>query len=29
MQQFWQHEVAKTKEDVGERINPTFREGHE
>jgi alkylated DNA repair dioxygenase AlkB len=25
MQQFWQHEVPKTKEDVGERINLTFR----
>lgn len=25
MQQFWQHEVPKTKLDVGERINLTFR----
>jgi alkylated DNA repair dioxygenase AlkB len=25
MQQFWQHEVPKTKQDVGERINLTFR----
>lgn len=25
MQQFWKHEVPKTKEDVGERINLTFR----
>jgi alkylated DNA repair dioxygenase AlkB len=26
MQQFWQHEVPKTKQLVGERINLTFRE---
>ena len=26
MQQFWQHEVPKTKQVVGERINLTFRE---
>ncbi len=26
MQQFWKHEVPKTKEHVGERINLTFRE---
>lgn len=26
MQQFWQHEVPKTKQDVGERINLTFRQ---
>ncbi len=26
MQQFWKHEVPKTKENVGERINLTFRE---
>ena len=26
MQQFWQHEVPKTKRHVGERINLTFRE---
>lgn len=26
MQQFWQHEVPKTKQPVGERINLTFRE---
>lgn len=26
MQQFWQHEVPKTKRPVGERINLTFRE---
>jgi alkylated DNA repair dioxygenase AlkB len=26
MQQFWQHEVPKTKEIVGERINLTFRQ---
>ena len=25
MQQFWQHEVPKTKLNVGERINLTFR----
>jgi alkylated DNA repair dioxygenase AlkB len=25
MQQFWKHEVPKTKEDVGERINLTLR----
>ena len=25
MQQFWKHEVPKTKEDVGERINLTYR----
>jgi len=25
MQQFWQHEVPKTKQKVGERINTTFR----
>ena len=25
MQQFWQHEVPKTKKKVGERINLTFR----
>jgi alkylated DNA repair dioxygenase AlkB len=25
MQQFWKHEVPKTKENVGERINLTFR----
>jgi alkylated DNA repair dioxygenase AlkB len=25
MQQFWKHEVPKTKHDVGERINLTFR----
>jgi hypothetical protein len=25
MQQFWKHEVPKTKEAVGERINLTFR----
>jgi hypothetical protein len=25
MQQFWQHEVPKTKQNVGERINVTFR----
>jgi len=25
MQQVWQHEVPKTKQDVGERINLTFR----
>jgi alkylated DNA repair dioxygenase AlkB len=25
MQQFWKHEVPKTTEDVGERINLTFR----
>jgi alkylated DNA repair dioxygenase AlkB len=25
MQQFWRHEVPKTKEEVGERINLTFR----
>jgi alkylated DNA repair dioxygenase AlkB len=25
MQQFWKHEVPKTKESVGERINLTFR----
>ena len=29
MQQFWQHEVPKTKEHVGERINLTFRKIHE
>jgi alkylated DNA repair dioxygenase AlkB len=26
MQQFWQHEIPKTKQVVGERINLTFRE---
>ena len=26
MQQFWKHEVPKTKENVGERINLTFRQ---
>ena len=26
MQQFWQHEVPKTKQNVGERINLTFRQ---
>ncbi len=26
MQQFWKHEIPKTKEPVGERINLTFRE---
>ena len=26
MQQFWKHEIPKTKENVGERINLTFRE---
>ena len=26
MQQFWKHEVPKTKEEVGERINLTFRQ---
>ena len=25
MQRFWKHEVPKTNEDVGERINLTFR----
>ena len=25
MQQFWKHEVPKTNENVGERINLTFR----
>ena len=25
MQEYWQHEVPKTKQDVGERINLTFR----
>jgi len=25
MQQFWQHEVPKTKINIGERINLTFR----
>jgi alkylated DNA repair dioxygenase AlkB len=25
MQQFWKHDVPKTKEKVGERINLTFR----
>ena len=25
MQRFWKHQVSKTKERVGERINPTFR----
>ncbi len=25
MQQFWKHDVPKTKEHVGERINLTFR----
>ncbi len=25
MQQFWKHEIPKTKEEVGERINLTFR----
>jgi alkylated DNA repair dioxygenase AlkB len=24
MQQFWKHEVLKSKENVGERINLTF-----
>jgi len=28
MQQFWQHEVPKTKQMVGERINLTFRQIH-
>lgn len=28
MQQFWQHEVPKTKQNVGERINLTFRHIH-
>jgi alkylated DNA repair dioxygenase AlkB len=26
MQQFWKHEIPKTKENVGERINLTFRQ---
>ena len=26
MQKFWKHEIPKTKEPVGERINLTFRE---
>jgi len=26
MQEFWKHEVLKTKEEVGERINLTFRQ---
>jgi alkylated DNA repair dioxygenase AlkB len=26
MQQFWKHEIPKTKADVGERINLTFRQ---
>jgi len=26
MQQFWQHEVPKTKQKVGERINLTYRQ---
>ena len=26
MQQYWQHEVPKTKQEVGERINLTFRQ---
>jgi len=26
MQQFWKHEVPKTKENVGERINLTYRQ---
>jgi alkylated DNA repair dioxygenase AlkB len=26
MQQFWKHEVPKTAENVGERINLTFRQ---
>ena len=25
MQQFWKHEVPKTTQNVGERINLTFR----
>ena len=25
MQQFWKHDVPKTKDEVGERINLTFR----
>jgi hypothetical protein len=25
MQRFWKHEIPKTSEDVGERINLTFR----
>lgn len=25
MQKFWKHEIPKTKEPVGERINLTFR----
>ena len=25
MQQFWKHDVPKTKENIGERINLTFR----
>jgi alkylated DNA repair dioxygenase AlkB len=25
MQQFWKHEVPKTQESVGERINLTYR----
>ncbi|WP_437222601.1 alpha-ketoglutarate-dependent dioxygenase AlkB [Planctomicrobium sp. SH661] len=25
MQQFWKHEVPKTRENIGERINLTFR----
>lgn len=26
MQQFWKHEIPKTTENVGERINLTFRQ---
>ena len=26
MQRFWKHEIPKTKEPVGERINLTFRQ---
>lgn len=26
MQQFWQHEIPKTKQSVGERINLTYRQ---
>jgi alkylated DNA repair dioxygenase AlkB len=25
MQKFWKHDVPKTKENIGERINLTFR----
>jgi alkylated DNA repair dioxygenase AlkB len=25
MQQYWKHEIPKTTQDVGERINLTFR----